>query len=617
MAIKRDIHISRTIDMMFGAFISDKSSPVEVLTKEMQALVKEINSAGARYRTILTQNTPAIYVVDCQDIARVLKKELSKTKSTETFGNTVKNQLDAEFGGLSRIKEFIKPDGIDLIDSIVNQNGFENELAEALYKAFSTGGTVLSRVQSTKQTMFGVVVEINFEKTSTFKPIPIDSLSKLQAKLSGTYLKYRSSVAAEMRQASTNYTKIQALGVKLGKDCSDILKGFSNFIAKDGNTLIALPSDKSLVVCGPSFDGVVTAVNRVLDNAFKNFLFEKSTEALQYLKDYSDKGKDNKYFSIGFLINAGHTSASALLSGGKRVLGVNMPSAQQAQITLTRAQAQSLEDELADVYADIDYDVKFKTQYRKAKVLMELNFAFVISMPAALNTKSLNTVERAVIKKHIQNVEKSFQQFVTRKNVANIAAEYLPISSSSPSLVDNIRDDIISMLKGENGITRSSEYKTSKKSSFGKPGRKTPIIQKPKASTKKVKGKTTNKVPKVRITKLLEDTSSVTNLRDLLAKINSMLQQRVRQNMGTGNRRDVLNYRTGRFAESVNVERLTQGREGTITAYYNYMKYPYATFSTGGRQEFPRSRDPKLLISKSIREIMQEQMITRMRAVLV
>jgi hypothetical protein len=173
------------------------------------------------------------------------------------------------------------------------------------------------------------------------------------------------------------------------------------------------------------------------------------------------------------------------------------------------------------------------------------------------------------------------------------------------------------MLKGENGITRSSEYKTSKKSSFGKPGRKTPTIQKPKASTKKVKGKTTNKVPKVRITKLLEDTSSVTNLRDLLAKINSMLQQRVRQNMGTGNRRDVLNYRTGRFAESVNVERLTQGREGTITAYYNYMKYPYATFSTGGRQEFPRSRDPKLLISKSIREIMQEQMITRMRAVLV
>jgi hypothetical protein len=87
--------------------------------------------------------------------------------------------------------------------------------------------------------------------------------------------------------------------------------------------------------------------------------------------------------------------------------------------------------------------------------------------------------------------------------------------------------------------------------------------------------------------------------------------------MGTGTSRNVLNYQTGRFAQSATVERLTQGREGMISAYYTYMKYPYATFSEGGRQEFPRSRDPKLLISKSIREIMQQQMITRMRAVLI
>lgn len=107
------------------------------------------------------------------------------------------------------------------------------------------------------------------------------------------------------------------------------------------------------------------------------------------------------------------------------------------------------------------------------------------------------------------------------------------------------------------------------------------------------------------------------NLGTLQNLINASLHNKIKQNMGTGTSRDILNYRTGRFAQSVQVERLTQGREGMITAYYNYMRYPYATFSAGGRQEFPRSRDPKLLISKSIREIMQEQMITRMRAVLV
>jgi hypothetical protein len=85
--------------------------------------------------------------------------------------------------------------------------------------------------------------------------------------------------------------------------------------------------------------------------------------------------------------------------------------------------------------------------------------------------------------------------------------------------------------------------------------------------------------------------------------------------MGTGNRRDVLNYQTGRFANSVKVERLSESREGMITAFYSYMKNPYATFSKGGRQERPLTRDPKLLIAKSIREIAQTAVANRMRAV--
>ena len=87
--------------------------------------------------------------------------------------------------------------------------------------------------------------------------------------------------------------------------------------------------------------------------------------------------------------------------------------------------------------------------------------------------------------------------------------------------------------------------------------------------------------------------------------------------MGEGSRRDILNYRTGRFASSVKVESLSQSREGMITAFYSYMKNPYATFSQGGRQQNPRSRDPKLLIGASIREIAAEQVTNRLRAVLV
>ena len=85
--------------------------------------------------------------------------------------------------------------------------------------------------------------------------------------------------------------------------------------------------------------------------------------------------------------------------------------------------------------------------------------------------------------------------------------------------------------------------------------------------------------------------------------------------MGDGSRKNILNYRTGRFASTVKVEQMTQSREGMITAFYSYMKNPYATFSKNGKQSVPASRDPKLLIAKSIREIAATKVGNRMRSV--
>lgn len=107
---------------------------------------------------------------------------------------------------------------------------------------------------------------------------------------------------------------------------------------------------------------------------------------------------------------------------------------------------------------------------------------------------------------------------------------------------------------------------------------------------------------------------SLTSLQNL---INKHLQDVISANMGDGNSRNVLNYRTGLLAASAKVERMSQSREGMITAFYSYMKNPYATFSDGGQQQYPKSRDPKLLISKSIREIAAEKVGNRLRAVVV
>lgn len=106
-------------------------------------------------------------------------------------------------------------------------------------------------------------------------------------------------------------------------------------------------------------------------------------------------------------------------------------------------------------------------------------------------------------------------------------------------------------------------------------------------------------------------------LTSLQAFINTHLQDVLSANMGDGSRKDILNYRTGRFAGSARVERMSKSREGMITAFYSYMKNPYATFSEGGQQSLPKTRDPKLLISKSIREIVAEKVSNRLKAVVV
>jgi hypothetical protein len=87
--------------------------------------------------------------------------------------------------------------------------------------------------------------------------------------------------------------------------------------------------------------------------------------------------------------------------------------------------------------------------------------------------------------------------------------------------------------------------------------------------------------------------------------------------MGDGSEKKILNYRTGRFAASAKVESLSESRAGMISAYYSYMRNPYRTFEPGGAQGQIRSRDPKLLISKSIRDIAATKVGNQLRAISV
>ena len=100
--------------------------------------------------------------------------------------------------------------------------------------------------------------------------------------------------------------------------------------------------------------------------------------------------------------------------------------------------------------------------------------------------------------------------------------------------------------------------------------------------------------------------TSLVSLQNLL---NQKLATQVANNMG---QEGALVYRTGRFANSARVEKLQMQRDGAIGIFYTYMKYPYQTFEPGFAQG-SKARDPKDLITKSIRELATGLVTSRLR----
>lgn len=184
-------------------------------------------------------------------------------------------------------------------------------------------------------------------------------------------------------------------------------------------------------------------------------------------------------------------------------------------------------------------------------------------------------------------------------------------TESSPSLVNMFAQDLAAIITS--GIRNNTKYSEDKikiakpKLNFSKAGTTKAVEALKQAKSKVIK----SKKPQLRDSK-----GHFSSLTTLMRLLNTNLHDQIQKNMGTGQSTNVLNYRTGRFAHSAQVQRLTWNRQDLITVFYNYMTYPYATFSAGGRQQYPRSRDPKLLISKSIKEIAATQYKQQIRQVL-
>ncbi len=100
------------------------------------------------------------------------------------------------------------------------------------------------------------------------------------------------------------------------------------------------------------------------------------------------------------------------------------------------------------------------------------------------------------------------------------------------------------------------------------------------------------------------------SLVNIVNMVNMKLAEKIRQNMGSPR----LNWRTGRFAESAKVLTASRDSDGLVRMPYTYMKTPYQTFEPGYAQG-SRARNPKVVISESIRQLATRLVTSNLRVV--
>ena len=362
-------------------------------------------------------------------------------------------------------------------------------------------------------------------------------------------------------------------------------------------------SDTRYVFFSSSFNSITAAMRK---EVYKNIQ--------EYLKEVL--GPDMlSGFAVGSIVNTGHAALisdvdsfvntpafASIIYGVGSGRSARLPASQISQAAeLFKTESRILDN-------NIKVDKTFTSSSAGYGVLLSLGVTFTNIEDAELNGFRGSKYEKVAVnsfkiqkpatltRSEAANIQKMLLRLVFRNNPA--------LAKSSRNIVEFLRDALLGELTGKKTKSErtSNTLRNVKKVSVTKT-----IDAKPKAAKAvAVSSK------QIALNKTQKPSFSLTNL---LVILNSQLQDVVSANMGDGNSRNVLNYRSGRFAESVQVERLSESRSGMITAFYTYMKNPYATFSQGGRQSSPASRDPKLLIAKSIRDIASQHVSNALRSV--
>jgi len=563
--------VSQLLDFMLGSNLAvSRGSLPETRTKLL-------DRAQVEFRSVIEDTLPVIYLVKTKDIVNNLIIALAQMEEVElvTFISSIDDPIegrlyptdDAFYEALFTIQEELTSE-INIIAQKVLTGIRATIKKNITTKSLSSNVEKINTALINASNAYAVTLSIGDSKDTN----KITEILRTQIIDAGTGL--RSYLNANTPAVFT--------------DASEILSSYDE--------------TNEILIVGNTFAALTKKINEIA-----------TPIVIKWLNSHG-LNTTNK-ITVGRFTDAGHVAVISKESGVTEIIGINTP---LTQMTLAYASQQAKANITMDTFildsTHIDCALSVKKESSTFKNLLSLNFSFVVSQESTFNQGTLRTAENAAMNKIVQNVfnttrEKLKENFLKRI-VSGKGLDYLVSALRfSPTLQESIILQVMAALKGEKDTKFLSTANAKQK---GKSSGFSSIQKDVQKAIKKISNSDSSNKPTTKKRKVTPKTDSLLDLQTL---INTHLQSAISANMGEGTSRNVLNYRTGRFAASASVTKLSKSREGMITAFYEYMKNPYQTFEPGYRQGSPKTRDPKLLIAASIREIAATKVANKLRAV--
>lgn len=557
------------------------------LPKTVSGKIKEfLTSAKDDIRDIIETSTPVMFVLDTSAYTNSIQDLVDGLKTGDPVYTKFVKELEVD--GVA-----IRPEDPEFLQEL-NKRMMSWKMPEGLKNKSSIAKAMATKT-NTLETFSGIVEKVLIDVNSKVEKILFDG--------SG-------DITIQQRERARKVT------VAAGRLLRLEFNKLTPCILLNPQTIVSNYNvDTQEIVIGVNFSSVRDRLNNYLNTEIK-----KSFDSIKItLSEKDDKKIGLKKFAIGELVVFGHTGGKTIDNGVSELIGINTPWTQQIALLASQkgktGDVFSILNGFAKDSGQLDLSVQFtKDIGPKVGVLLKGQLSIVVPITSKLNKEILEK-ETAAAANLVESIfgpgstyRKTRSSLIDKILDPNNLLKLVTGLRFSPTVTESIEDIIAETLKS--GKAKSVKAR-SKKEVFNIIKDESVKLQKLSSSVKKYS------LPKVK--NRPKTASAVPVLRkspvDLVNLINSRLHDTIKANMGSGSATNILNYRTGRLADSVKVERMSQSRQGMITLFYTYMKNPYATFSAGGMQQFPRSRDPKTLASRSIREIAQTLVTNQLRAV--